>query len=150
METPFNDRGVSVTRNALSAAGQVFPLREVKNVRVVTVQKNRPLPVAISVIGLIGAVVGGFYHSSVSIVCGVMLIVVGWLTWATQDVMHRLIVETSSGEREALSSIDLEFVERVALTVRETMAASAVASSASVSPSASAAPSSASSSAPKA
>ena len=34
METPFNDRGVSVTRNALSAAGQVFPLREILNVRV--------------------------------------------------------------------------------------------------------------------
>lgn len=65
METPFNDRGVSVTRNALSAAGQVFPLREVKNVRVVTVQKNRTLCIAISVIGLIGAVVGGvFAHPS--------------------------------------------------------------------------------------
>jgi Family of unknown function (DUF6232) len=123
METPFNDRGVSVTRNALSSAGQVFPLREVKNVRVVTVQKNRPLPIAISVAGLIGSVVGGVFRSPVGIVCGVMLIVVGWLTWITQDVTHRLIVETSSGEREALSSIDLEFVERVALAVRETMAA---------------------------
>ena len=127
METPFNDRGVSVTRNALSAAGQVFPLREVKSVRVVTVQKNRILPVTISVIGLIGAAVGGVFRSPVAIVCGVMLIVVGWLTWATQDVTHRLIVETSSGEREALSSIDLEFVERVAHTVRETMAAAPVA-----------------------
>jgi hypothetical protein len=123
METPFNDRGVSVTRNALSAAGQVFPLREVKNVRVVTVPKNRPVPVALSVAGLIGAVAGGFLRSPVWIVCGVMLIVVGWLTWTTQDVTHRLMVETSSGEREALSSIDLEFVERVASTVREAMAA---------------------------
>jgi hypothetical protein len=89
----------------------------------VTVQKNRPLPIAISVAGLIGGVVGGVFRSPVGIVCGVMLIVVGWLTWLTQDVTHRLIVETSSGEREALSSIDLEFVERVALAVRETMAA---------------------------
>lgn len=127
METPFNDRGVSVTRNALSAAGQVFPLREVKNVRVVTVQKNRILPIAISVIGLIGALVGGLFRSPAGIVCGVMLIVVGWLTWATQDVTHRLIVETGNGEREALSSIDLAFVERVAHTVRETMAAAPMA-----------------------
>ena len=121
METPFNDRGVSVTRNALSAAGQVFPLRDILNVRVVTVQKNKVLPVGISVIGLIGAIVGGVFRSPVGIVCGVMLAVVGWLTWITQDVTHRLIVETSSGEREALLSIDLEFVERVAQTVRETM-----------------------------
>ncbi|MGF6240163.1 MULTISPECIES: DUF6232 family protein [Paraburkholderia] len=122
METPFNDRGVSVTRNALSAAGQVFPLREILNVRVVTVQKNKVLPIAISVIGLVGAIVGGVFRSSAGIVCGVMLAVVGWLTWSTQDVTHRLIVETSSGEREALSSIDLEFVERVAQTVRDTIA----------------------------
>ena len=122
METPFNDRGVSVTRNALSAAGQVFPLREILNVRVVTVQKNKVLPVGISVIGLLGAIVGGVFRSPVGIVCGVMLAVVGWLTWSTQDVTHRLIVETSSGEREALSSIDLEFVERVAQTVRDTIA----------------------------
>jgi hypothetical protein len=123
METPFNDRGVSVTRNALSSAGQVFPLRDILNVRVVTVQKNRILPIAISVIGLIGAIVGGVFRSSAGIVCGVMLTVVGWLTWATQDVTHRLMVETSSGEREALSSIDLEFVERVAQTVRQALAA---------------------------
>jgi hypothetical protein len=123
METPFNDRGVSVTRNALSAAGQVFPLRDILNVRVVTVQKNKVLPVAISVIGLIGAIVGGVFRSSAGIVCGIMLIVVGWLTWITQDVTHRLMVETASGEREALSSVDLDFVERVAQTVRDTLAA---------------------------
>jgi hypothetical protein len=122
METPFNDRGVSVTRNALSAAGQVFPLREILNVRVVTVQKNKVLPVGISVAGLIGLILGGVFRSSAGIVCGVMLAVVGWLTWTTQDVMHRLMVDTSSGEREALASIDLAFVERVAQTVRETMA----------------------------
>ncbi|MGF6726070.1 LytS/YehU family sensor histidine kinase [Paraburkholderia sp. GAS41] len=123
METPFNDRGVSVTRNALSAAGQVFPLRDILNVRVVTVQKNRVVPVGISVIGAIAAIVGGVFRSSLGIVCGVMLAVVGWLTWTTQDVTHRLIVETRAGEREALSSIDLEFVERVAQTVREALAA---------------------------
>ncbi|WP_144159984.1 DUF6232 family protein [Paraburkholderia sp. BCC1885] len=125
METPFNDRGVSVTRNALSAAGQVFPLREILAVRVVTVQKNKILPVTISVIGVIGAIAGGVFRSPAGIVCGVMLAVVGWLTWITQDVTHRLIVETASGEREALSSVDLDFVERVAQTVRATLAAAA-------------------------
>jgi hypothetical protein len=125
METPFNDRGVSVTRNALSAAGQVFPLREILAVRVVTVQKNKILPVTISVIGVIGAIAGGVFRSPAGIVCGVMLAVVGWLTWITQDVTHRLIVETAGGEREALSSVDLDFVERVAQTVRATLAAAA-------------------------
>jgi hypothetical protein len=122
MDTPFNERGVSVTRNALSAAGQVFPLREIKDVRVVTVQKNRLVPWAISLVGAVAAVVGGVFASPAGVVVGVMLIVVGWLTWITQDVTHRLMVQTAGSEREALSSIDLSFVERVAQTVRDALA----------------------------
>lgn len=125
METPFNDRGVSVTRNALSSAGQVFPLRDIVGVQVVTVPKNKLLPRLISLIGLVGAVVGGIFRSPVGIVCGVMLTVVGWLTWATQDVTHRLIVQTAAGEREALMSTDREFVERVSAAVNEAKAAAA-------------------------
>ncbi|MGF6770129.1 hypothetical protein P3T18_002608 [Paraburkholderia sp. GAS199] len=117
METPFNDRGVSVTRNALSSAGQVFPLRDIVDVQVVTVPKNKILPRTISAVGLIGAIVGGFFHSPAGLVCGVMLVVVGWLTWATQDITHRLMVQTANGEREALMSTDREFVERVAAAV---------------------------------
>ncbi|EUC13030.1 UNVERIFIED_ORG: hypothetical protein BDU10_3934 [Burkholderia sp. CF145] len=127
MDTPFNERGVSVTRNALSAAGQVFPLREIKDVRVVTVQKNKLVPWAISLIGAVGLVVGGMFASPAGVVVGVMLIVVGWLTWITQDVTHRLMVQTAGSEREALSSIDLTFVERVAQTVRDALASATTA-----------------------
>ncbi|QYD72235.1 hypothetical protein KZJ38_35435 [Paraburkholderia edwinii] len=123
MDLPFNERGVSVTRNALSAAGQVFPLREIGGVRVVTVPRNRSLPIVISVVGAAGTVVGGVFQSPAGIVCGLMLVVVGWLTWISQDVTHRLIVQSGSGEREALSSLDLDFVERVAQTVRDAVEA---------------------------
>ncbi|MFC0401218.1 DUF6232 family protein [Paraburkholderia rhizosphaerae] len=123
MDIPFNERGVSVTRNALSAAGQVFPLREIGGVRVMTVRKNRWLPVAISVVGVVCAIVGGLFGSPAGIVCGAMLVVVGWITWASQDVTHRLIVESGDSQHEALSSVDLEFVERVAQTVRDALAA---------------------------
>lgn len=125
METPFNDRGVSVTRNALSSAGQVFPLKDIVDVQVVTVPKNKVLPRAISLLGLVGAIVGGILRSPVGMVCGTMLIVVGWLTWATQDVTHRLMVQTANGLREALMSTDREFVERVGAAVHEAKAAAA-------------------------
>ncbi|HZZ12546.1 MAG TPA: DUF6232 family protein [Paraburkholderia sp.] len=125
METPFNDRGVSVTRNALSSAGQVFPLRDIVDVQVVTVPKNKVLPLVISFAGLIGAIAGAVVRSPVGLVCGVMLAVVGWLTWVTQDVTHRLMVQTANGEREALMSTDREFVERVAAAVHEAKAAAA-------------------------
>ncbi|CAB3650888.1 hypothetical protein LMG22037_00965 [Paraburkholderia phenoliruptrix] len=130
METPFNDRGVSVTRNALSSAGQVFPLRDIVGVHVVTIQKNKVLPITISVVGLVGAIVGGLLGVPAGLVCGVMLVVVGWLTWATQDITHRLMVQTADGEREALSSVDRDFVERVGAAVNEAKGAAAAASAA--------------------
>ena len=123
MELPFNERGVSVTRNSLSAGGQVFALREVQNVRVETVQKNRTVPLVISLAGLAGAIVGGAFGSAAGLVCGVMLIVVGALSWFTQDITHRLIVETANGDREALSSIERDFVERVEQMVLQAKAA---------------------------
>jgi hypothetical protein len=123
MEIPFNERGVSVTRNSLSAAGQVFALRDIQRARVVTVQKNRIVPLAISLVGLAGAIVGGLLSSPAGLVCGVMLIVVGALSWLTQDITHRLIVETHEGEREALSSVDLDFVELVEQAVMQAKAA---------------------------
>ncbi|MFM0001502.1 MULTISPECIES: DUF6232 family protein [Paraburkholderia] len=125
METPFNDRGVSVTRNALSSAGQVFPLRDIVDVRVVTVPKNKVLPLTISLLGLAGAIVGAILRSPVGMVCGTMLVVVGWLTWLTQDITHRLMVRTANGDREALSSTDRDFVERVGVAVNEAKATAA-------------------------
>jgi hypothetical protein len=119
METPFNDRGVSVTRNALSSAGQVFPLRDIVDVQVVTVQKNKVLPLTISLLGVVGAILGAIFSSPAGIVCGIMLAVVGWLTWVTQDITHRLMVQTANGEREALMSTDRDFVERVSAAVHE-------------------------------
>ncbi len=44
MENAFNERGVMVTRNGLSAAGQVFPLRALRNVAVVKIPTNRLVP----------------------------------------------------------------------------------------------------------
>ncbi|RQS68394.1 hypothetical protein DID96_19415 [Burkholderia sp. Bp8963] len=125
MENAFNERGVTVTRNGLSAAGQIFSLRDIRDVDVVTVPKNILLPSLISLIGAVATAVGGMVGSSATLVVGVMLVVVGYLAWTTQDVTYRLIVEMPDGRREALSSIDAEFVERVAQVVRDAQASAA-------------------------
>ncbi len=130
MENAFNERGVALTRNGLSAAGQIFALREIRHVRVVTVQKNKALPIAISLAGLAGAVAGGAFRSGAAVALGVMLVVVGGLTWLSQDVTHRLVVVMPDGEREALSSTDLEFVQRVEQAVRAALESASNASSA--------------------
>ncbi|TKC92374.1 hypothetical protein FAZ69_01455 [Trinickia terrae] len=113
MDNAFNERGVTITRNGLSAAGQVFALREIHRTRIVTIQKNKALPLTLSLIGLAGAVAGGIFRSGAGLTLGVMMFVVGVLAWFTQDITHRLMVATAAGEREALSSPDLEFVQRV-------------------------------------
>lgn len=121
MEKPFNERGVTITRNGLSAGGQIFPLREIRDVRVVTVHKNKVVPIAISLVGIGVAVAGGIYGKPAALVVGVMLIVVGWLAWTTQDVAHRLLVMTANGEREALTSPDRAFAEHVEEMLRDAL-----------------------------
>ncbi|GAU06151.1 hypothetical protein BSLA_02r4924 [Burkholderia stabilis] len=125
MENAFNERGVMITRNGLSAAGQVFALRDIRHVDVVKIPKNRLVPLLISLIGAAVAIAGGIGASSAALVVGVMLAVVGYLAWTTQDVTYRLMVEMPDGKREALSSVDAEFVERVAQVVRDAQAATA-------------------------
>ena len=124
MENAFNERGVMITRNGLSAAGQVFALRDIRQVDVVKIPKNRLVPSLISLIGAAVAVAGGIAGSSAALVVGDAP-VVGYLSWATQDVTYRLMVEMPDGKREALSSVDVEFVERVAQVVRDAQAAKA-------------------------
>ncbi|MBU9179098.1 DUF6232 family protein [Burkholderia gladioli] len=123
MENAFNERGVSVTRNGLSCAGLVFPLREIRDLTVVTVNKNAVVPILISLIGVAAIAAGAVYAVSGGIVVGAMLAVVGYLTWITQDVTYRLMVDTAEGKREAVVSVEREFVERVAQVVRDAKAA---------------------------
>jgi hypothetical protein len=113
MDNSFNERGVMITRNGLSAGGQIFSLREITGARTETIQKNKILPVSLSSIGAAAAIVGGIMGSGPALALGVMLIVVGWLAWTTQDITHRLMVTTQSGDKEAFSSPDLDFVARV-------------------------------------
>ncbi|WP_186113033.1 DUF6232 family protein [Burkholderia gladioli] len=130
MENAFNERGVSVTRNGLSCAGLVFPLREIRDLTVVTINKNAVVPILISLIGVAAIAAGAVYAVSGGIVVGAMLAVVGYLTWITQDVTYRLMVDTAEGKREAVVSVEREFVERVAQVVRDAKAAQPAATAA--------------------
>ena len=44
-------------------------------------RRSRVVPIAISLVGAAGAVVGGVLGSAAGLACGVMVIVVGWLAW---------------------------------------------------------------------
>ncbi len=113
MDNTFNERGVMITRNGLSAGGQIFSLREIQSARIETIQKNKILPLTLSLSGVAIAIGGGIAVSGAAMTLGIMLFVVGILAWTTQDINHRLLVSTQGGDREALTSPDLDFVKRV-------------------------------------
>ena len=123
MDNTFNERGVAITRNGLSAGGQIFSLREIRGARVETIQKNKVLPLSLSLTGVSVAIAGGIWTSGAAMTIGVMLIVVGFLAWTTQDITHRLMVSTQTGDREAISSTDFDFVNRVEQALRRALAA---------------------------
>jgi hypothetical protein len=122
MDLPFNEAGVSVTRTALSVAGQVFALRDIEDVLVIDGRRNRALPITLGVLGVALGVYGGVDGSAAALVCGVMLFVVGLIAWFTQDAPHRLMVVVGGERREVLTSVDRDFAERVERVVRLAMA----------------------------
>ncbi|VXB15079.1 conserved hypothetical protein [Burkholderia sp. 8Y] len=119
MDTPFNERGVTLSRAGLSASGQMIPLRDLRAARVVKIERKKPLPVIIALIGLVALGAGIVTGSGAALVLGVMIVVVGYLSWITQDVIYQLMVTTSDGEREVLITKDEEFADRVAALVGE-------------------------------
>ncbi|MDR5735192.1 DUF6232 family protein [Caballeronia sp. LZ025] len=122
MDTPFNERGVTLSRAGLSASGQMIPLRELRAARVVKIERKKPLPVGLAVIGVVMLGVGIATGAGAALVLGVMIAVVGYLSWITQDVIYQLMVSTSDGEREVLITKDQEFADRVAALVGEAVA----------------------------
>jgi hypothetical protein len=122
-DLPFNERGITFARAGLSASGQLFPLRDLRGATVKMVPRQKPLPIALGVIGLIAAVAGGIFGSGPALLLGVMIAAVGYLSWITQDVIYRMYVSVPDGEREVFTTKDEEFAQRVAVLVREAVAA---------------------------
>ncbi|CCD37856.1 hypothetical protein BKIR_c208_1300 [Candidatus Paraburkholderia kirkii UZHbot1] len=119
MDTPFNERGVTLSRAGLSASGQMIPVRELRSARVIRIPRQKPLPIVVTLIGLVVLGAGIATGAGAALVLGAMIIVVGYLSWIMQDVIFQLMVTTSDGEREVLITKDQEFADRVAALVGE-------------------------------
>jgi hypothetical protein len=118
MHSYFDEQGVLLTERGLAVAGQFYALRDMRGVQVQTVEKDKRLPLTLSLVGLVSLGAGIRIGSPAAIVAGVMLAAVGWINWRVQDAMHYVLVDMSGGPREALGSVDPEFAERVAQAVR--------------------------------
>lgn len=117
--TILNENGVTVSETAVNIPGQPLRISDIRSTRVASDTRGIALPVSISVIGAILLVIGFIRASGAFWVPGIMLVVVGWLAWWTQDTRHRLFVTTESkGEVEALVSADKAFLERVATAIQ--------------------------------
>jgi hypothetical protein len=130
MDTPFNERGVTLSRAGLSASGQMIPMRELRSARVVMIPRQKPLPIIFALIGLVVLGAGIFTGSGAALVLGVMIVVVGYLTWITQDVIYQLMVATPEGEREVLITKDQAFADKVAALVGDAVTKHAAGSAA--------------------
>src|SRR5260370_20166622 len=101
-DLPFNERGITFARAGLSASGQLFRLRDLRGATVVMVPRQKPLPIALGVIGLIVAVTGGIFGSGPAVVLGGVIAVAGYFSLITQDVIYRMYVKTPEAEGEVI------------------------------------------------
>ena len=130
MDTPFNERGVTLSRAGLSASGQMIPLRDLRAARVVMIPRKKPLPIILGLIGLFVLGAGIATGAGAALVLGAMIAVVGYLSWITQDVIYQLMVTTPDGEREVLITKDQEFADKVAALVGDAVTKHAAAAKA--------------------
>src|SRR5260370_26435169 len=93
-DLPFNERGITFARAGLSASGQLFPLRDLRGATVVMVPRQKPLPIALGVIGLIVAVTGGILGSGAALLLRGMIAGVGVFSLITQGGILEMYVTT--------------------------------------------------------
>jgi hypothetical protein len=104
MEEIFYDKnGVRVSTARLATPGGQYPLEEIREARIVEGRRALRVPLSLSLAGLAGMIAGVVQVSGAALVVGTMLLVVGWLTWVTQAVLHRIVLDTPSAEVEAVA-----------------------------------------------
>lgn len=102
----FNQGNVSVSNARFIVSGQTYAMNGVTSVKQAVRHPSRVLPILLSAIGLL-MLFGGVP------VFGLLLIAVAVLSWVLQKSVWIVVLNSSSGETQALTSKDKAYIEGV-------------------------------------
>lgn len=108
-EKIFFDRGgISVSNARFIAHGQTYAMNGVTSVKQAVKNPSRRGPIVLGVIGLIALINGGN-----GIIWGVVLMAVTVFWWIKQKPEWIVVLNSSSGETQALTSEDASYISEV-------------------------------------
>jgi hypothetical protein len=119
----FDEAGITVTNTRLVVPGQVHSLRDVQAAHVLLSRHDRAVPMTLMIAGVALGATGLFIASGAGAFLGLMMVVVGWIAWRFQDIVHRVILVGPAGEVVAFVNADAALVQRVAAATVAALAA---------------------------
>lgn len=104
----FNQDNVSVSNSRFIVNGQTYAMSNVTSVKSGVTPPNRGVAVLLILIGLIC-----FLGSGTAYIIGIGLIFAGVIAWSSAKAEYSVILNTSAGENQALTSEDNLYIEKV-------------------------------------
>jgi hypothetical protein len=105
----FNQGGVSVSNARFIVHGQTYAMNGVTSVKQGVKHPSRGAPVVLGIVGLL-LLLGG---STTSVVWAVIILAIAALWWVKQKSEWIVVLNSSSGEAQALRSQDRSYIDGV-------------------------------------
>ncbi len=110
----FNSENVSVTNARFIVRGQTYAMSGITSVKSFQDDPSRAGPIIMGIVGLLALVAGDG-----GVVIGLIFIACAILWWISQKKKFSVLLNTASGETEALTSHDRRFISRVVDALNE-------------------------------
>ena len=117
----FSGGDVQVTRTRVIVGNQTYPVNGITSIRTAHIPPNRLGSVLAGILGLL--VLFTSQGNLQNIIFGLVLIGVAVLLWIKAKHTYSIFFGTAGGEKQALSSADADYVNRVAGAVDEALIA---------------------------
>jgi hypothetical protein len=120
-ETVYNDSNVNVTTARVVIGGTTYALRNITSVKMQLSPAKQGCAIVTLIFGIMGVMVGRVSYSDSPAMlifgCGLVVCAILWLR-SNKPVWH-LIFASASGETQALTSKNKEYIERIVASINE-------------------------------
>jgi len=115
----LEDRGITVTSARFIAGGQTYAMNGVTSVKSSVYHPSKLWPVLLTIFGLFGILSGLGNQTVMGVIVGVALALLGILWFRSKKPVYAVRLTSSSGEAEAYTSEDGDFVGRVVNAIND-------------------------------
>lgn len=104
----FDQNGVSVSNARFIVQGQTYAMNGVTSVKQAAKHPSRLGPIILGIVGLIA-----LFNGSSGVLWGVAILAVAVFWWVKQKSEWSVVLNSSSGETQALTSTDRPYIDGV-------------------------------------